>query len=304
MSKAVADQKVLVLSNMKSGLRWSFDDLQKAIAHYWDKTGARVSYQFCHGVDDIRSKSRFAVEDGVDTVLVAGGDGTVNLVGRELMHTPVCLGVIPTGSGNGFARHFAISLNPRSAVKQLAGAQSTLIDVGLVDKNPFFVTCSMAWDARIAEGFQKFPFRGILPYIFAGVQEFLDYSPQPISVETDDGRTYNFPDPLLFTVANLTEFGGGAKIAPDAQPGDGMLELVASRHRDGPKLLANIGRLFNGTLSVLPEVFWTRFRRMTVRRKHSAPIQVDGDLLDAGETIEVEVSPACLNVLVPVVKGT
>lgn len=291
--------RVLVLSNMKAGLRWSFDDVQDSVSKYWEAAGAHVVYQFCRGIDDVSGKTRQAVKDGLEVILVAGGDGTVNLTGRELMNTSVRLGVIPTGSGNGFARHFAVPLNISEAIKALAAGRTVAIDVGMVDNHPFFVTCSMAWDARIAEGFQKFPFRGILPYVFAGVQEFLDYRPQPIRVQLETGKEYSFPDPLLFTVANLTEFGGGAKIAADARPDDGFLELVAARHRDGPKLLANIGRLFDGTLGGMPEVFWTRFRSMKVRREHSAPIQVDGDLLQAGSEINVEVVPACLNVIVP-----
>jgi diacylglycerol kinase family enzyme len=207
--------------------------------------------------------------------------------------------VIPTGSGNGFARHFGIPLDVSDAVKALAGAQRCLIDVGTANGRPFFVTCSMAWDATIVRSFETLPFRGILPYVFAGAAELLGYVAQPFDVEIDGRVKLVFPDPIIFTVANLTQYGGGAQIAPQALPDDGFMEMVVVRRQDMPLLLANIGRVFNGTIDQIPQVFTQRFHRMRVRRQSAAPIQVDGELVDAGPDVEICLLPQALTVLVP-----
>ena len=67
-------------------------------------------------------KVRRAIDRGTDTVLVVGGDGMVNTIGSELVNTDVRLGVVPAGSGNGFARHFKIPLHPIAAAQALLTA--------------------------------------------------------------------------------------------------------------------------------------------------------------------------------------
>ncbi|MCE9614215.1 MAG: diacylglycerol kinase family lipid kinase [Lentisphaerae bacterium] len=292
-------KRVWILVNPRSGLRWSFDRMRKAVDRVWDVPGNEVSYQFCQSVDDGVAKAQRAVERGVDVMLVVGGDGTVNTIGRTLIGTDVALGIVPVGSGNGFARHFEIPLLPERAVEVLASATVKSIDVGVVGKRPFLVTCSMAWEAAIAESFARSPVRGFIPYLFAGVQEFLDYVPQDFTVILDGQRELSFRKPMLFTVANLSQYGGGAQIAPDARADDGHLELVVALRQDIARLIGNIGRLFNGSLSRLPQVKTHRFRTMTVRRMHPAAIQVDGELLDAPAVVDVRVHPASLKVLVP-----
>jgi len=292
-------RRVLLLVNPKSGLRTAFDSIRRALDAHWDLPGVLLFYQFCQSAEDGSAKARCAVQEGVDTVLVSGGDGTVNTIGRELIGTGVALGVIPSGSGNGFARHFGIPLAPYRAVRVLADAEVQTIDVGVADDHPFFVTCSMAWDASIVEAFERLPVRGILPYVFAGFQEFFEYNPQPIDVELDGSEKMTFRDALVFTIANLTQYGGGARIAPDARSDDGRLELVVALRQDVPKLVANIGRLFDGTLNRIPEVVSRRFVTMTANRARPAPIQIDGELVSAPGEVKFGVIPGGLRVLVP-----
>jgi len=292
-------RKIRVIVNPKSGLRWSFDAMRKALDQAWDVSGNDLVYQFCQCADDGFFKAKRAVEEGVDTILVAGGDGTINTVGKALIGTSVALGVIPAGSGNGFARHFGIPLVPAKAVDVLAKASVKKIDVGVVNDRPFFVTCSMAWDAAIAKGFARSRMRGVLPYIFAGVNEFLEYQPQDMHVQVDGKENIDLQRALVFTIANMTQYGGGAKIAPQAQPDDGYLELVAALHQDVPRLFGNLGKLFDGSLHELPEVLTKRFKELVVTRAKPSQIQIDGDLVDAPERIYVKVVPSALNVLVP-----
>jgi YegS/Rv2252/BmrU family lipid kinase len=289
----------LVLVNPRSGLHWSFGAMRRAMDETWEPGNNRVYYQFCQGVEDGMAKARRAVEDGVDTILVAGGDGTVNTIGQTLIGRDVMLGIIPVGSGNGFARHFGIPLTPPRAVRALANAEVKRIDVAEVNGRPCLVTCSMAWDAQLVRAFERMPVRGILPYVFAGVQEFFEYRPQTMRFEVDD-EVLECPDPMVCTVANLSEYGGGARIAPQARPDDGFLELVLVRRRDTAKMLANTVRFFDGSISRIPEVVSRRFKRLTVRRDHAAAIQVDGELVEAPAEIEVHVNPGALQVLVPV----
>ena len=291
-------RRVRVLVNPKSGLGTSFDVLREAVEIHFGRA-ADVAYQFSRDVDDGRRKAERAVRDGVDAVLVAGGDGMVNSIGGALVGTPVALGVIPTGSGNGFARHFGIPLDVAGAVAALARARRRAIDVGTANGRPFFVTCSLAWDAAIAQRFAAFPFRGIAPYVFAAAAELITYAPQTIHAVLDGAPAQTFSDPILFTVANLTQYGGGAQIAPKARPDDGLMELVVALRPDLPLLLINIARLFNGTLDELPQVATRRFRQLDLHRAKATPIQLDGELVEAGRDVQIRLLPRALAVLVP-----
>ena len=291
-------RRVRVLVNPKSGLGTSFDVLREAVETHFGRT-ADVAYQFSRDVADGRRKAEGAVRDGVDALIVVGGDGMVNSIGGVLVGTPVALGVIPTGSGNGFARHFGIPLDVPGAVAALARARRRPIDVGTANGRPFFITCSLAWDAAIAQRFAAFPFRGIAPYVFAAAAELITYVDQPIHAAIDGAPAQIFSNPILFTVANLTQYGGGAQIAPKARPDDGLMELVVALRPDLPLLLMNIACLFNGTLDQLPQIDTRRFRQMDLHRPNATPIQLDGELVEAGRDVQIRLLPRALSVLVP-----
>ncbi len=292
-------KRVLILVNRKAGLFWSFNSMREAIDRHWESTGLDIKYQFCQNAEDGSIKTQRALDQHIDTILVAGGDGTVNTVGKVVAGTEVSIGVIPSGSGNGFARHFGIPLAVDQAVRSLASAEVKRIDVGVMNDIPFFITCSMAWDASLVRSFEKSQVRGIFPYVFAGVNEFFQYQPQPFYVTLDGDRKRTFKNPMVFTVANLTQFGGGAKIAPQARPDDGKLELVAALRQDIPRLIGNIGRLFNGSVNSIPEVISDRFTEMRVERQKPGPVQIDGELIEAEKDILIKVRPNALKVLVP-----
>ncbi len=269
------------------------------MGEHWDRAGIELTYQFTQNREDGRSKATECRTDGTDVLIVVGGDGTVSTVGAALLGSRVTMGVVPAGSGNGFARHFGIPLSPPRAVQALAEAEVRQIDVGVVHERPFLVTCSMAWDAAIVRTFERSPVRGIIPYVFAGVYEFIEYQPQPIEVLLDSGERLQFDDPIVFTVANLTQYGGGAVIAPQAEPDDGLLELIVVRQRDIPMLLPNLPKVIRGVFAEVPQITCRRFREMTVRRLHPAPIQVDGELMEAPAELRVSLHTRSLNILAP-----
>jgi len=293
-------QRIRVLINPKSGLSKYSGPLQEVLERSWRHSDTDVTYQFSHSAEDGQAKTLRAVEDGIDMLVVVGGDGMVNSIGSALIGTDVALGVVPTGSGNGFARHFGIPLNPAAAARTLAQGKRMRIDVGTVNERPFFVTCSMAWDAALVQTFEKSPVRGVFPYVFAAVSEYFTYKPQPIEICLDGDRELSFDDPVILTVANLTQFGGGARIAPQACPDDGYLELVVVSRKDILRVVSQLNRLFDGTLDKIPEVISLRFRSLVARRQSASPLQLDGELVDAGTEVIIAVKPRALTVVVPV----
>jgi YegS/Rv2252/BmrU family lipid kinase len=290
-------KQVLVLVNQKSGTGGTYRYIS-AIEKVWDTPEHDVSFQFSLSAEDGVGKVRRAIERGTDTILVVGGDGMVNSIGCELVGTNVNLGVIPAGSGNGFARHFNIPLAPDAAAKALLNGHTQRIDVGKANDRLFFVTCSMAWDGALVESFEKFPFRGIVPYVLAGAQQLLEYKAQPFRAEID-GEEILFKHPLIFTVANLSQFGSDVLVAPDAKADSGNLELVAIEKNDMPLVMSQIHRFIEKTFHHHPLVTNRRFKTMVVHRESASPIQIDGELMKAETDIRIDVLPGALNVIIP-----
>lgn len=295
-------RKVRIIINPKSGLGRSPGSLINVIEKNWQDASANIAYQVSRSVEDGKAKALEAIRDRVDDVIVVGGDGMVNTIGGVLLGSEVALGVIPAGSGNGFARHFGIPLNPAAAVQALSTSRELHIDVGVANDRPFFVTCGMAADAELVKHFEKSPVRGILPYVLATAYEIFDYEPQSFRVVLDEQEELTFDNVLVFTVANLTQFGGGARIAPKACPDDGFLEMVVVKRQDVAGLLEGVPRLFGGTLDQLPGVITRRFQRLDVIRRHDSAIQVDGEVLEAPSQVTVRVRRTALKVMVPVTR--
>lgn len=290
-------KQVLVLINPKSGTGGTYRYIQ-AIEKVWDTPEHDLSFQFSQSAEDGAAKVERAIEHGTETVLVVGGDGMVNTIGSVLVGTSARLGVLPAGSGNGFARHFQIPLTPDAAAEALFYGTNQRIDVGQANGRLFFVTCSMAWDGALVESFEKYPFRGLVPYVLAGAQQLLEYKAQPFIVQLDNERIY-FNNPLIFTVANLSQFGSDFLVAPDAQADSGYLELVAIEKKDMPFVLGNIQRFVEKTFHKHKLVTNRLFKKMLVQREYPSPIQLDGELMITGKNIEIEVHPSALNIIVP-----
>ena len=292
------DRLVHVLINPESGPRNESLEVQQAIQQYWDTRRIDVIYQFTKNKNDSRDKVLKAAEQGADTILVAGGDGMLNSLIDVSLDCKIALGVIPTGSGNGFARHFNIPLDLADAARVLRNADQMQIDVGFANGRPFVVTCSLASETSVVEKFESLPIRGILPYVLSATYSAFEYEPQAVQI-TLDQETLAFEEPMVLTIANLSQFGGGAVIAPNASPSDGKVELVVVERCNLPGLLLNLPKLFAGEINELPEVHCRSCHSMKLLRNKTSPIQIDGELIDADQEVAIEVQQKALTVLVP-----
>ena len=293
-------QKVRVFYNRHSGPGISpFQRVEEAFEREWSGIAGEIGWYFPVSREDSSRKVRAALDDGADLVVVCGGDGTVSSIGIELAGTGVPLAVIPMGSGNGLARHFHEKLDPAEAVAQLAGGTVIPMDVARANGRAFLVSASVAWDAELVRAYDRLPMRGVGSYFLAGAMTFFDYVPQPLSVSIDGEPAFEIDDPLLFSVGNVSGWGGGALIDPASDASDGRLELVAGRKRDAGRMLGDFAAIFRQGIRALPGAIHRPFTRMRVERPSPAPIQLDGERVDAEAAIEFTVDPAALQLLAP-----
>ena len=268
---------------------------------------------------------------GFNAVVAVGGDGTVNEVASGLRGTNTALGVIPIGSGNGFARHLGTPLRVTNAIEALNHMTPVRCDYGLANDHPFFVTCGTGFDASISEEFQKAGARGLRTYVQQIVKHIFSYQPEHYTLQysptkvvsnsspkvgevarsdggvwttagafsPQDGLSTLEGDAFLITFANCNQWGNAAVIAPKASIQDGLLDVVVCS--PFPLILAPglALSLFTKTIDQGLYVSSLKTRQLTLHRDAPAPFHLDGDPIQMGTDIHIRVVEDGLWVLAP-----
>ena len=245
-----------------------------------------------------RDLARIAIEHGARRVLVWGGDGTVSEVASVLASTPVVLGIVPAGSGNGLARELGLSANPRLALTTAMQAEPQAMDMGEIDGRLFVNTAGIGFDAHVAAAFDA-PTnrrRGLVTYAAIAARALVSYRPDRYAITTGQGRTN--VRAVLVTIANSAQFGNGARIAPGARVDDGLLDLVVVEERARWRTVCQLPRLFTGTVHRMPEWSSERVTEATIECDQPMLVHLDGEPVQAGCSLKVRVHPGVLLVAV------
>lgn len=233
---------------------------------------------------------------GFDAVVAVGGDGTVNEVARGLRDTPTALGIIPMGSGNGFARHLNIPVRPQRAIELLNHSEPISVDYGLANGKLFVSTCGTGFDALIADHFAGSSKRGFATYMQNILKDVFSYEPQTYRI-VGDGLDVTHKA-FLITFANANQWGYEALIAPKASVQDGQMDimLMSSHAILGSASLAL--RLFAGSIDNSHFMNTLRAREVTLIREEIAPFHIDGDPVEMEKDIHIRIVEDGLRVLV------
>ena len=239
-----------------------------------------------------------AVREGVERVVVVGGDGTMNEVAQALLDTPAVLGMVPCGSGNGLALHLGIPLNLKKALA-LAGSpagRTKLIDSGSADGRPFFNVMGIGLDAEVSRRFNTLKNRGVMGYARTALGLLGGIRPERVRLGGVSWETEM--DVFLVAVANSNQYGNHAQIAPGALVDDGELDLVAVQPVGlfGAAELA--ARLFAGSLNRSRHIRRVRSHSFWIERAGPGLMHTDGETFQTGARINVIVRPKSLRVLV------
>lgn len=252
-----------------------------------------------HAVELARQYARM----GFDAVVAVGGDGTVNEVARGLVmgygNRPVsertALGIMPMGSGNGFARHLGIPIRPQKAIEMINHAEPISVDYGLANGKLFVSTCGTGFDALIADHFAGSSKRGFSTYLQNIIRDAFSYHAQTYHI-VGDGLDVTHKA-FLITFANANQWGYEALIAPKASIQDGKMDimLMSSHALLGSASLAL--RLFAGSIDDSHFMDTLRAREVTLEREEAAPFHIDGDPVEMEKDIHIRIVEDGLRVL-------
>jgi diacylglycerol kinase (ATP) len=251
---------------------------------------------------------RTAIEVGVDAVVVAGGDGTVNLAIQEVAGSTIPLGIVPSGTGNDFAATLGLrELDVAAAADAIAGGVTRTIDLARVTRGDgstryFGSVLASGFDSKVNDraNAMRWP-RGGSRYSIAILVQFLTLAgiPYEVDLELANGtREEMRGDLVMATVGNGRTYGGGIPICPGADPADGLLDVVLVRPAGRLRLLRLLPRVYQGTHASVAEVSMRRVRSVRLSSP-GVTAYADGDPIGA-LPLTVDVAPGALTIFTPV----
>ena len=238
-----------------------------------------------------------AVENQAKTVVVAGGDGSINEAARSLVYTDTALGIIPCGSGNGLANHLKIPFNIQKALQTIKENCIRAADTIKINDQYAFSLAGIGLDAMIAERYHLAKRRGFLSYIHSLFIEYVNFTPETITIKTD---SMEIEETCIFIIfANSNQFGYNFRIAPQADLFDGYMDVVIVKKIPFISAPLSSIQIWTGNANRCMYISSFKAKKVSIIRSQEGVMNVDGDPFKSGQNVEVEVLPASLKLIVP-----
>ena len=251
-----------------------------------------------HVAGDEARLTNLALDQGVETIVALGGDGTCSRIASAVLERGgnSRLAVVPCGTGNDFAKTLGVEkFTPDEIAALVMSGRASRIDVGRANEHYFLNSCGFGFDASVLEATQTVRFlKGDAIYIYTALTQLFTYRGVSVSV----GAHGEPAKLLMLTVSNGRFLGGAFLIAPGASVMDGKLDLGLFRNTGVIGRVRVFAGAFRGTHPGLPSVSTERVSSVTLRFGHPPVMEVDGELRQAHcSTVDIECLPAALSVI-------
>jgi YegS/Rv2252/BmrU family lipid kinase len=248
-------------------------------------------------LDDARALAQAAAAAG-EVAVTLGGDGLAGCVAGALRAIPgALLGVLPGGRGNDLVRALKIPLDARAACAIIAAGHERALDLGDVDGRTFVGIASLGFDSDANRIANAAPSRlGSLVYVYGALRALAAWKPASFDLRVDG-------EPLRFSgysvaAANTPGYGGGMLLAPTAELGDGLFDVVLTGDLPKRRFLRVLPKIFKGAHVGEPAYSMVRARELHVDADRPFVLYADGDPI--GETpVTIRIVPDALRVLAP-----
>ncbi len=291
--------KALLIINPISGTL-SKEGLRERVEEELRAKDIEVATEYTRYVGAAYDLAKKGIESGCDIIIAAGGDGTFHECATACRDRSTALGLIPCGSGNGFARHLGIPLNLKKSLDIITGGHLAGCDYGEVNGQPFFCTMGVGFDATVSHKFAGLKRRGRLSYVKTALQEYLSYQPAEYVISSNGNVLTERA--LVVAICNVSQYGNNAYIAPKAKINDGLLDVtIVSRGTLLETALAGLD-MMTGFLdkNTLIHTFRTSHAKIEATDgSGKLQLHVDGEPIELEGHLEVDCHHLGLNVLAP-----
>ena len=237
-----------------------------------------------------------AIENGADIVAAAGGDGTVNEIASIIEGSNAILGILPGGSGNGFAMHLGLGRDAVNAMQFLKNGKIMEVDTCMVNDKFFINVSGLGFDAKIAYLTKFNQKRGFMQYFLTTLAEARHFSAMDLKITTDDdiieGRF------AAAIVANASMYGYNFTIAPTAALDDGLFDIILLKEAPVYKYFMASYRMLNKTIHKSALALNLKSKSIKIESKKDNYFHVDGEGFLLNETLNYSIKKKNIKVLV------
>jgi diacylglycerol kinase (ATP) len=294
---------VTVVFNPRAGRRLPFVGAASSasdVGAVLEAAGIRAAIVETTSVRHARDLAARAVAGREPVVIAAGGDGTIAAVAAEVARSETALGILPMGSVMNIPRMLGIPRDLQAAARILAAGRVRQLDVVVAGDRPYFEAASIGIVAAVFRGLDLVEGRGRRRAWLEAIRAGLGYRRTRMRLLLD-GRIVE-TRALLVTVANGPYAGAAMTVAPDAMPGDGLLDVRIFEEYTKGRLLWHFMAIAGGRRASERGV--RAYRASTVAITTSRPIAVRADAQDLGTTpVEFRILPGVVRVVAPAGSG-
>lgn len=240
--------------------------------------------------------SKKAVDEKFAVVIAVGGDGTVNECAKAIIGSETALGVIPCGSGNGFAFHFGMHKNIEKSILQLNSCKTSLIDSCTANQMPFINVSGVGFDAHISHLFSNVKKRGFLSYLKLISNEIFTYKAKDYYLNYDKNNMHVKANLIAF--ANTSQYGNNFFISPDASTEDGLIDFVIIKEFPKWKIIPFLYQLAKGRIHLSEYVKIVRAKEMLIDSKDNI-LHLDGEPISTKSPIRIKAHHKTLKIFIP-----
>jgi len=272
--------KILVITNPFAGGGKTLRLLPK-IKHWLSKSLHEFSFVTTRSPDEMRLEIIKAPAQGINALLLMGGDGTVHLALPAIVEANLPFSYLPCGRGNDFARNIGLPMNLRNNCSIPSNPSFHQVDLPSINNIPFVAVAYIGFDAevnRLAND-KKGYFGGTLGYIVCVLKALRNFRPFEVQITIDDDTWKERV--MMVTVANAPFYGGGMKIAPDADMNDGVFDICIVQEISKLELLRQFPKVFKGTHIFHPRIMMKTGRRVKLASDEVREVFADGEYVGA-----------------------
>jgi len=232
-----------------------------------------------------------------DTVVAAGGDGTVKLVAAVLINTGVSLGILPMGSANGMAYDLGLPTPTEEALELIFDGKTMSMDaIKINDDNYCFHLSDLGVNSRIVKSFDEDNQRGFLGYLLSFFKERKNIEKFHCEVKTEETTVMH--SAVMVVIANGSYYGTGANINPGGNLNDGKFEVILIKPHSVLRMIKLAFSFFIRSIHKQPITNIISCRKATIKIQPNQYLQVDGELESKTNFLTAESIPNAFSVII------
>jgi len=285
-------EKICFIINPKAGYQ-SYSEVIKKIKEKLDSKKYKYEIKLSKNRSDIPKITKKGLKNKVDFFVAVGGDGTVNEICQELIHSNKKIGVIPMGSGNGLAFELGINKDIDKSINIInTGSYKKIDSISINDRFSFNIA-GIGYDALISKYFANEKKRGILKYMFLAIFSLKKYKPEEYTILFNQSEFKITP--FTIAICNSKQYGNNFHICPEAIIDDGKINVCLIKKKSFFDLIELTWRFYFGNInkSKLYKSYITE--ELIIKSKKNILMHLDGESIEFKKKIKIQIIPKSIN---------